>query len=765
MLKKLTLKTKLLICFLSVGIIPFAAMAVIALSKANASLEQQVFAQMQSIRDIKKGQVEQYLQTIKDQALSFSENHMITAAMVEFSGAFQAFREDNTIAAGDVDGLREQLATYYRNDFSAAYRDQNDGQSPDVGAIINQLDDDSVALQYHYIKANPQPLGSKDKLDRARDGSRYSEIHARYHPVIRSFLERFGYYDIFLVHPDTGDIVYSVFKELDFTTSLKDGPYAGTNFGDAFRKANAAASANTVVFTDLKTYFPSYEAPAGFVASPIFKDGKKIGVLVFQFPLDTLNGVMKTRAGMGQTGETYLVGSDLLMRSDSYLNPEDHSVVASYKHPEKGKVDTEAVQEALKGKTGEDIITDYNGNPVLSAYTPLSFEGLQWALLAEIDAAEAFAAVKALQWVAMVVTLVGVVAILAIALLITRSITLPVKRVVANLTDLAQGEGDLTVRLQVNSQDEIGQLSIRFNEFMEKLHTMIKDIIGGVETLSSSSTELSAISQQLSANSEQTSGKSGTVATAAEEMSTNMSSVSAAMEETSTNTNMVASAAEEMTATIDEIAKNAEKARMVSDQAVQQTDEASEQMSNLGQAAEAIGKVTETITEISEQTNLLALNATIEAARAGEAGKGFAVVANEIKELARQTADATLDIRSQIGGIQGSTTNTVASIKKIADVINQVSDGVATIATAVEEQSASTKEIAENISQISSGISEVNENVAQSSQVVGTITADITEVNQASGEIASSSSQVRLGAEDLSKLAEQLNSMVGRFKV
>ena len=232
--------------------------------------------------------------------------------------------------------------------------------------------------------------------------------------------------------------------------------------GDAFRKANAAGSKDTVVFTDLKTYFPSYEAPAGFVASPIFKDGKKIGILMFQFPLDSLNAIMKTRAGMGQTGETYLVGSDLLMRSDSYLNPEDHSVVASYKHPEKGKVDTEAVQEALKGKTGEDIITDYNGNPVLSAYTPLSFEGLQWALLAEIDAAEAFAAVKALQWVAMVVTLVGVVAIVAIALLITRSITLPVKRVVANLTDLAQGEGDLTVRTCWDADRlDLGRVGIR----------------------------------------------------------------------------------------------------------------------------------------------------------------------------------------------------------------------------------------------------------------------------------------------------------------
>jgi methyl-accepting chemotaxis protein len=644
-------------------------------------------------------------------------------------------------------------------------REQNDGRSPNADPIVRRLDDATVALQYYYIQANTNPLGSKHKLDRADDNSRYSQFHEQFHPIIRSYLEKFGYYDIFLVHPQTGKIVYSVFKELDYGTSLLNGPYAQTNFGEAFRRANAANSADTFVITDLEQYFPSYEAPAGFVASPIFKGREKVGVLIFQFPLDSLNAIMTERSGMGKTGETYLVGNDMLMRSDSFLDPDNHSVVASFRHPDKGKVDTKACRSALKGNTEEKIITDYNGNLVLSAYTPLEFDGLHWALLAEIDEAEAFAAVKALQWVTMIVGLVGIAGIVTLALLITRAIVRPVQGVVDSLTDLAQGEGDLTTRLTVSSHDEIGRLAKRFNEFMDKLQAMITDITKGVETLSSSSTELSAISQQMSANAEQTSGKSNTVASAAEEMSANMGSVSAAMEQTSTNTGMVSSAAEEMTATINEIAKNAENARSISDQAVTQTRDAGEQMSSLGHAAQAIGKVTETITEISEQTNLLALNATIEAARAGEAGKGFAVVANEIKELAKQTATATLDIKQQIDGIQISTGSTVKGIEQIGQVIDNVNEIVSTIATAVEEQSVSTREIADNISQVSSGIGEVNENVAQSSHVAADITKEITEVNQASDEIASSSSQVRMSAEELSELAEQLNEMVGRFKI
>jgi methyl-accepting chemotaxis protein len=765
MFKQFRLKTKLLCAFLAVGIIPFAVLALVALQKSGNALSTQAFNQLESMRDVKKGQVEDYLGTLKDQMLTFSENLMIVSAIKELAAAYDTVVADDGLKSSDIDRLRTQLATYYTNEFSDAFRKQNDGRTPDVQGILRQLDDPTVALQYYYIRANQNPLGSKNNLNRADDGSRYSRIHEQYHPIIHDFLDKFGLYDIFLVSSKTGRVVYTVFKELDFATSLINGPYAQSDLGGAFRRANAGASADTFVVTDFKQYFPSYEAPAGFMASPIFDGPEKVGVLIFQFPIDRLNAIMQERAGMGKSGETYLVGSDLLMRSDSFLDPTNHSVVASFKNPDKGKVDTDASRAAIKGETAKKIVIDYNGNPVLSAYMPLTFEGVKWALLAEIDEAEAFAAIKAIRWVTVVVAAIGIAAIITLALLITRSIVRPVQGVVDNLTELAQGEGDLTKRLPVTGKDEIGQLAARFNDFMEKLHHMIKDVVQGMGTISSSSSELSAISQQMSANAEQASAKSNSVAAAAEEMSANINSVSAAMEQSSTNTGIVAAGAEQMTATINEIAQNVEKANSISTEAVSQTSSAGDQMKELGLAAQAIGKVTETITEISEQTNLLALNATIEAARAGEAGKGFAVVANEIKELAKQTAEATLDIKRQIDGIQNATGKTVTSITQIGKVIENVNEIVATIATAVEEQSASTKEIADNIAQASQGISEVNENMAQSSKVSEDITKDINEVNQSAGEIANSSSQVRLSSEELSQLAEQLNALMGRFKL
>ncbi len=313
--------------------------------------------------------------------------------------------------------------------------------------------------------------------------------------------------------------------------------------------------------------------------------------------------------------------------------------------------------------------------------------------------------------------------------------------------------------------DEITSLSTFFNIFVRKLRTILHSVSDKAAIASTSSETMDAITQEMNSEAETMNTRVNTITGKTDEMSSNMNSVAAASEEASTNINYVSAAAEEMSVTINEIAGNSEKAREVTGNAVEKVQGASAKVNELGDAASKISQVTETITEISEQTNLLALNATIEAARAGEAGKGFAVVANEIKELAKQTAEATNEIKQQIDDIQNSTNGTVTEIVEISKVITDVNDIVSTIATAVEEQSITTKDIAENISQASSGIQEVNGNVGNTSDTATTISAEIEEINNSIGSITESSSQVNDNASELSLALEELKSEVSRFKI
>ena len=420
------------------------------------------------------------------------------------------------------------------------------------------------------------------------------------------------------------------------------------------------------------------------------------------------------------------------------------------------------VRRMLAGERGVEKYT-FNGVDKISGFCPLSVTN--WHVAVTQNESEFLEAAHSIRNASLIVSLVAILLTIVAVAYSAGLIVKPINRAISSLKDIAEGEGDLTMRLDAKSKDEIGELGFWFNTFIEKLQGIIKRIAENSSNVNSSANQLSAIARELSDGSVDTSQRAANVATASEEMSANLNNVAAAMEESSTNTNMVASAAEEMSSTITEIAENAERASNVSRQAVLQAQKASGKMGELGNAAQQISMVTETITEISEQTNLLALNATIEAARAGEAGKGFAVVANEIKELAKQTAQATLNIKKQIDEVQQTTKSTVTEINQISEIIDGVNDIVTTIASAVVEQTAATREIASNIAQASQGIQEVNENVNQSSVVAGTIAEDIAKVNLAATSMSENSRQVQNSSADLQQMAAELNTIVGSFKI
>jgi hemerythrin-like metal-binding protein len=368
-----------------------------------------------------------------------------------------------------------------------------------------------------------------------------------------------------------------------------------------------------------------------------------------------------------------------------------------------------------------------------------------------------------------VVVVVGFIAcfitLILFAFLLRVMVISPILRISHELRETAEGEGDLTRRIDSKRTDEIGIVAKWFDAFIERLENIIIEIGANSETVTSSSLEVLSASNSLENESNDLSLKADSVAAASEEMNASTTSVAAASEQASTNLNIVAGAAAEMKEALETVVVNCDEATKASNAATGQVQVATEKVSLLGKAAQEISKVTEVITEIADQTNLLALNATIEAARAGEAGKGFAVVAGEIKSLANQTQDATKEIKEKIDGIQNSTEGTVNEVDRISGVISDVDKIIRSIADAMSEQAERASEVALNIEQASGGINEVNENIAQSSQVSAQIAEDIGEVSNIAKDMNGRSKTMRSSSEGLSDLSSQLRNMISVFKV
>jgi methyl-accepting chemotaxis protein len=712
-------------------------------------------SKISSIQASKSHEILAYFSTIKDQLITFSSNQMVVDAMAEFQ---------RTYRGGFVTpAMRANLTQYYENEFSPLYRKNNLDRSPAVNSMISQLDETSLYLQYHYISGNVHPLGEKHNLDKAADNLSYSQVHDYYHTHFRKYLNVFGYYDIFLVDIDSGDVIYSVFKELDYTTSLKTGTFKDSGIAKAFRGAAALNDPDGVYMTPFEPYTPSYESAASFIASPIFKDGIKIGVLIFQMPVDRINAIATNDGkwaalGLGDYGESLIVGEDRTVinqvrlfreNSDEYLDliskvgfKKDIIDMIKARDSTIGlhSMDSEAVSAAFENKKGVVTQESYQGRSVLTGYQQLEFEGVKWALITNLDSEESFAGLNALtnsvSFYSIGICLLAAFLGAIIGSIFSNRVIQPLNLVVNGMQDISEGEGDLTKRLPVEGNDEIASLSQAFNGFADKVQATVRSLVHSVNTLASTVNDLNSVSSRsrdLIENQQQQSDMISTaitqMAASVQEVARNAETVATASGKSATDTQEAKDVFED---TLKEIESNTHK-----------IEEAASVINQLEDETKRIGSVLDVIRGIAEQTNLLALNAAIEAARAGEQGRGFAVVADEVRTLASRTQSSTQEIEEMISRLQAGAGNAVAvmsesqrrgqasiekggkaseAISSTSHAISEISQMIIQVATATEEQSTVAEDINVNIVTISDLTSKITEEFRQLNRSVDQLT-------------------------------------------
>ncbi len=607
------------------------------------------------------------------------------------------------------------------------------------------------ALVKTYITDNPHPEEERAELVKA-GRKPYDRSHTKFHPVMRRYISDNGYKDLMLINTD-GQVVYTVGKRGDFAADLRSDEWKGSNLAAAFESALAGEMGTSRLY-DLDAYQANNNQPIGFMATPIGVGSKKLGVLVYQVPTAKISSLLGKYAGLGETGDVFLVNQDGLIQNDSPRTAGTSDLMST-------ALKRDEVLSALGGNSAYRQLADFQGAEVDAAIVPFSFADQNYAIVAAQNASEVQAPLASLRNLVLGIAAISALAAGAVGVYFARGLCGRIRRLSEAMGQLADGNMEVDVpskdggdeidgmartvevfRMNAIERQQLEADQHASNEARE--HQAIKvrelidefrsDVSGMLDAVSSNSEQMRTVAENLNEIADATAGEAG--------------GASAASEQASGNVQTVASAAEELTASIQEISRQVSSTTTIVEKAVVDASQTNDKIEGLAEAAQRIGDVVQLISDIAEQTNLLALNATIEAARAGEAGRGFAVVASEVKELATQTAKATEEIGSQITEVQNATKEAVVAIQGITETMGEVNSYTGSIASAVEQQGAATGEISSNVQEAARGTQHV-------AQTMTTISDKVTDTSESATQVLESSNAVTSRTGDLRQTVDK----------
>ncbi len=707
MYKNLSIRFKIAIVVSLCVLFTAALLGTIAYFLSRNTLQESYSAQLTSIRELKKRRIEAYYNQLHSQVRTLAEDRTVIDATRSMRDAFfKTYLND-----GKQDFRASSMKNYFQNEFMK--RIDNKGSITDYSST----DPRTEYFQSEYIANNPNPVGSKDKLDRSVENIEYNRLHSFYHPSFRSYIKEFKIYDMFLVDPKTGYVFYTMFKEADYATSLLEGPFKDSNLAQLFNDVRSAAK-GTVLMSKYRKYAASYFQPAAFLGTPVYENNELVGVLIVQIPLEEVDNTMTSnkqwaKDGMGKSGESYIVSDDRYVRSTSRFLVEDpegyfktlkevgyaDEIIETIKKTGtpvlNQKVETESVSAGLSGTSDVRITKDYRGVQVLSAFTPLAVPGVNWVMLVEIDLDEVFAPIATLRNMILLCGLGVIVLAVIIAMFVAGSIARPIVSLAEKIGLVSSG--DLTVVVEADSKDEVGTAMSSLRDMVAKLKEVIGGVMSSADQITTASTEMNQSSQQMSEGATEQ-------ASSAEEVSSSM---------------------EEMAASIQQNTDNAKETEKISRKAALDVEESSKAVNDTVNSMKVIADKISIIGEIARQTNLLALNAAVEAARAGEHGRGFAVVAAEVRRLAERSQQAAAEIDSV-------SKSSVEIAQKSGKMLNDVVPSIQKTAELVREITTASTEM-------SSGSDQVNTALQQLNQVVQKNAANAEEVAATSEELNSQS--------------------------